>query len=417
MSLSTWVQLLRNSFCVLKSLLPTSNFFQQPLFTDSSFYPLTVTTAIELPIAFTQFLAVIFNVMCGYTDISDGRHDINRTTSWLDALDRAFLADSCLSKGAEYLIIRKGLESDRSKSRTRVVVGIFELIFGFAFLFLVLNSLHIVGPTHPKPLIDALISMEIGLAYILVIMWRSFTGKVTCTRRLARLSLFMKEIKSPTSSILLSGVLGAGFEITDLFEALLLLDGSYVPKWRGRKQIGCVGDVCVMKPLSIIEEIQAEFKNVSISLSKLTTIDVTGKGSIVGASVVLSLRKQEYEAHLQAPLELLYFILNFIAGYGYLLGILAYYVPETISTTPLIFTDLLQATINGTSPPHSWCKLMMFCLSHNDADWYGNLAGDVAWTIEPVVMLLNTPYIKFFSDLHFTESQVSIESKTVKKNK
>ena len=403
MSLSTWVQLLRNSFCVLKSLLPASSFFQKPYFTDSSFYPLTVTSCIELPIALTQFLAVIFNVSSGYANIIDGISDGNRAYKWLLALDRVFLSESSKFSGAEYLIIKHGLTTDRTQSRTRVVVGVLELIFGVAFLFLVLNSLHIVGPTHPKPLIDALISMEIGLAYILLIMWQSFTNKVKDFRRLSKLHASMRTLKGPTKANILTNALYSGFRIEELSEVLMALDGSYSPLWRSASQNSCVAGVCMIKPATLSAEIQAEFKNVSSILAKLTTADASGKGSIAGSSVALKLRKQGFEAQLQAPLELLYFILNFIAGYGYLLGILAFYVPEVASSSPSGMIDLLQNSISSTGRQHSWCKVLMFGLSHSDADWYGNLAGDIAWTVEPILVLLNKPLIRYLSNLEYSD--------------
>jgi hypothetical protein len=31
----------------------------------------------------------------------------------------------------------------------------------------------------------------------------------------------------------------------------------------------------------------------------------------------------------------------------------------------------------------------MFGLSHEAADWWGNLFGDIAWTVEPVLLLAN----------------------------
>lgn len=417
MSLSTWIQLLRNSFCVLKSLLPASSFFQKPYFTDSSFYPLTVTTCIELPIALTQFMAVLFNASSGYTNISDGRSDLNRITNWLLALDRVFLADSLKFSGAEYLIIKHGLTADRNQSRTRVIVGVFELIFAVAFLFLVLNSLHVVGPSHPKPLIDALISMEIGLAYILVIMWKSFADKVIGFRRLSRLHASISSLKAPTKANLLIGALDSGFKIEELYEALIALDGSYSPSWRAKSQNDCVGDVCTIKPSTVTAEIQAEFKNVSAILTKLTAADAaSNKGSILRSSVALSLRKQGFEAQLQAPLELIYFILNFIAGYGYLLGILAFYVPETVSSHPLGIVDFLLNTISSTGLNHSWCKVLMFGLSHSDADWYGNLAGDIAWTVEPIVLLLNKPLISYLSNLEYSDESRPV-TKITKKSK
>lgn len=68
-------------------------------------------------------------------------------------------------------------------------------------------------------------------------------------------------------------------------------------------------------------------------------------------------------------LDYVYLLLNAIAGYGYLLGIFAFYFPS-----------------------NNVCKLFMFGLSDEDGDWWGNLAGDSAWTIEPLLIILVEAY-------------------------
>jgi hypothetical protein len=189
MSLSLWVQFFRNLFCVGKSLLPASNFLQQIPFPHAQFYPLTLTTAVELLIAPTQFAAVIFNCRSGYFKLEATYPLLAVYRRWLRALDVATVTTTSPSfNHPAACIMRQGLEADLNAAFTAVVVGGFEVVFGVAFLFLVLNSLHIVGPTHPQPRIDALIAMEVGLAYILVLMWRAYTDKRRDGPRYARLA-------------------------------------------------------------------------------------------------------------------------------------------------------------------------------------------------------------------------------------
>ena len=199
MSLSTWVQLFRNFFCVCKSLLPSNNLFQKVFFPSSSFYPLTLTTGIELFIAPTQFAAVIFNVISGYQKLDVFYPKLHRYQQWMYALDRWFISNTAqaVTVGPAYCIMKQGLQHDLSDARVNVIVGIFEIIFGIAFLFLVMNSLHIVGPTHPKPLIDALIAMEIGLAYILVLMWKAYMNKCNDATRLMKLAKAIASLSPP----------------------------------------------------------------------------------------------------------------------------------------------------------------------------------------------------------------------------
>lgn len=408
MSLSTWVQLFRNLFCVFKSLLPQSNFFQQLHFRDSSFYPLTITTSIELLIAPTQFAAVIFNCSSGYTDITNGGRDRRRANLWLKNINKVFLSESFKSHSSEFLIIQQGLKSDRAASWRRIIIGYLELIFGFAFLFLVLNSLHIVGPTHPKPVIDALISMELGLAYILIVaMWPSFTEKVCDISRLSRLSDFAAGLTSKSPGAFLLGAMDSGFTEEELFMAFLSLDTTYSPKWR----TGGPDQLC---DKDLIAEIQKEFRIVASVFANLALTDNAGKATKINkSSLSEKLKKQKFEAQLQAPMELLYFTLNFIAGYGYMLGILAYYIRED---TPISSLGLQHYLLNILDS-NNWCKVLMFGLSHSDADWWGNLAGDMAWTVEPLVVLLQKPVTKFLVRLRFPDKPLSVKSSERKPKK
>jgi hypothetical protein len=410
MSISVWTQLFRNFFCVLKSVVPQENFIQKPLFADSSFYPLTLTSSIELLIAPTQFAAVILNFLSGFTAILNGKNDLDVANDWLSVLDRVLLSSGLELPGVAYLIVRQGLESDIAASKRKMFIGVLELIFGFAFIFLVLNSLHIVGPSHPKPLVDAVLSMEIGLAYILLIMWQSFTEKAKDSSRSKRLAAFIRGSRGQPLGTLLVGAIDSGFKGDDLFRALSLFE-AYKPLWRNKNPKQFVNKK-ITKNARIESEVRIELINVTVVLNKLSAMDV--KGSDIHAAnrikLALVLDRQAYVGSLQAPIELLYFILNFVAGYGYLLGILAFYIPEVTHKVPLGVSNLIANIITGD---YSWCKVLMFGMTHGDADWWGNLAGDFAWTLEPIIIIVSKPVLTYLVDLKFStdfSSSASINS-------
>ena len=64
--------------------------------------------------------------------------------------------------------------------------------------------------------------------------------------------------------------------------------------------------------------------------------------------------------------EFVFFVLNLVAFYGYLMGILVFYFDEQDEAY--------------------WLRKMKFHLPHEHADWHGNFAGDLMWTIEPLVV-------------------------------
>lgn len=131
------------------------------------------TLYIEYLIAPTQFLAFIFNVQSGYTNVRKGILQIRRYNQWLYIIDKLAVTgyDRRGAVGPEiYTICRNAILGDRQEARVGTFVGLLEIIFGVAFLFLVANTLHINTQNWPKPCIDALLAMEIGLLYILLLV-------------------------------------------------------------------------------------------------------------------------------------------------------------------------------------------------------------------------------------------------------
>jgi len=77
-------------------------------------------------------------------------------------------------------------------------------------------------------------------------------------------------------------------------------------------------------------------------------------------------------ARINLPITLLLLVLNFAATYGYLLGILSYYREADDLTTK-----------------------MHFGLPMTGA--YGDLVGDMAWTIEPIILLAAKPMVDSYA--------------------
>ena len=61
-----------------------------------------------------------------------------------------------------------------------------------------------------------------------------------------------------------------------------------------------------------------------------------------------------------------YLLLNFAAFYGYLIGILVYYLP------------------NGSS---AFADAIKLGAADGNADWWGNFVGDLCWTVEPALII------------------------------
>ena len=131
------------------------------------------TIYIEYLIAPTQLLAFIYNVHSGYTNVRKGILQIRRYNQWLYTIDKLSVTgyDRRATIGPEiYTICRNAILGDRQEARVGALVGLLEIVFGVAFLFLVANTLHINTDNWPKPCIDALLTMEIGLLCVLMLV-------------------------------------------------------------------------------------------------------------------------------------------------------------------------------------------------------------------------------------------------------
>jgi hypothetical protein len=92
--------------------------------------------------------------------------------------------------------------------------------------------------------------------------------------------------------------------------------------------------------------------------------------------------------------EFLYFVLNFVAFYGYLMAIITFYYPD----------DDFQPT---------WVTQMKFGYDNNFADWSGNFAGDLMWTIEPMLILASPFYFSYMQPVVVASSKTaSTKTKT-----
>ena len=349
------VQFIRNFSCVLKSLLPQSSSLQLRHVLPISLAASGGYSILELIIALTQFLAVLFNLYYGTNDLLNGLRDTTKLKKWITAIDSFALSENAINISGfvslqTYYVTRQFIEKEKKSKEYQLIVGIWQIIFGISFIFLTLNTLRMVTP---KPVIDALIAMEIGLAYILVYMWDGFLEKTRVAGRQYYLATKVGAIDNITkSSVLLTYMQEGGYDTNNIHKSVLVLEDSFHPQWRND----------LLEPELSREILVSTFKSVSSLLDNLVEIKKKEDDS-----VKQSLLKKAEGTYCLALLDLVYFLLNFIAGHGYLMGILAFYLPTSTNY---------------------FLKIIFLGLSHSDADWYGNFAGDLAWTIEPVLILL-----------------------------
>jgi len=347
------IQLMRNALCCIKDLqLFSGTFLYDPTLVSSSFpAPMNKTTPLELCISSLQLYAC-FSCMSSGLDLLTN-HGINK-------LRRIVRLASMRTKSSEAhdQIINNSLNAEAVAAAKMTGVGYCTFIIGVAFFWLFANSLHITetGWIGGLPfLIHALSAMEIALIPLLYLM-------ITDGLYSIRKSSVMKKLAIHISTHTNFGE-KLTFETFCILQTVSLQQKPWVPFWVKYYRLSLEEEKMLTKEA---ETVQASLKLLSSEETKKSMKDISDK-----------LKQEAKMLQWVGYRSFLYFILNFIAFYGYLLGILVYYMTssedETSSTTPY-FTLLLL----GMSP--------------TDADWHGNFIGDLMWTVEPII-IIGSPYI------------------------
>mmetsp|Transcript_15528 Transcript_15528/g.22621 ORF Transcript_15528/g.22621 Transcript_15528/m.22621 type:complete len:170 (-) Transcript_15528:39-548(-) len=114
-------------------------------------------------------------------------------------------------------------------------------------------------------------------------------------------------------------------------------------------------------------------KAVAKALERNVKLSLSGDAAIVNASKAAEMEEAAQVSYLEGYREYAYFVFNFIAFYGYLLGVVVYYFDADENQPAAV-------------------RQLKLGYSNDDADWGGNFAGDFMWTVEPIVILLS-PFI------------------------
>lgn len=373
--IALWVQFFRNFFCVLKSIASISG-AGLPIYlvilnnrihqTDYGLIS-TKTTVVEYIIATLQFLGIVFNFVNGVKGLRHGYYSYLKNKKYLYLLNRLSLENKY--KSCYFTIVGNQLNSDINSSIHEITGGFFQLVIATGFFFLTCNSLHIVGPNHPKPVIDALIGQEIALLYFLGRMTKGYFKCISNYTEYHEVASLMdnlnKNYEGISDSNLLRFLFGYGFGTERLFEALASIKPNYSVLSEYIHHDENLVEIDHQMTNLLIKELQA-----TESLVAYITKATDERAKEFRGNCMLSLKIKSVDSLANSSLEFMYLILNFMAGYGYMMGILAYYFPIS----------------NGATLP-LWLQVLFLGLSPARADWWGNLVGDVAWTIEPIIML------------------------------
>jgi len=251
-------------------------------------------------------------------------------------------------------LVMQSLNEERINSVKSMFVGVLVTAIGICFFWLFANSFHVTETSWIgglPGLIHALTVMEVALVPLLVYMLMDGIAHIARASRIEYLAQILTRCQQTTKGVP-SCVLNK-----ETYSQVL----KWTPFWEG-----LAGPTRKDDDLkSLHEEITAVTQELERWTEKNDS-DHDGGLLLLLRDTATRLQTESKKTNMEGYCEFVYFWLNGIAFYGYLLGILCYYTDE-----------------NDQSVLHS-LKLGM---SHDAADWHGNFAGDLMWTIEPLVVL------------------------------
>lgn len=401
------IALIRNGACNVRTLTPI---LQESIGGGSSL------SRINLIIGVSQGAATVLGSWKGVKMVKDGYGSMRRLRHWQQAVNE-------MGPSPEKDVMAAGVSAEMAASATMIISGLLEYAVALGFFVLSTSTLGYLD--NVDLVIFALLVMNIALLFFLYQMWMGYNGALKEAEKKSKLAALMDEADFSDDGkaimVLMTCFYDAGYGMGSLHEAIVAVDPAYKAVYAtpgaDAKLVEVESDaietllseLCLQVPMgesTIFNDVQSpkpkttsrsprgRSKSPARSSSKSPRARSTSKGptpkkraasrsratskpaaspggTVTKAKVARSvaaygLRRQAVEASSSATLELVYFILNTIAFYGYSLCILAFYF-ETSN--------------------ESWHNALKFGMSHDDSDWWGNLAGDVAWTIEPAIAL------------------------------
>jgi len=222
--------------------------------------------------------------------------------------------------------------------------------------FLTANSLHAHPANHPVPLITALAAMEVVMLYFLYSMIRGVISLRQTSISAGKLAKFLQ--KNPGSAAgLLEKAVQAGFDSG--LSLLKVVSPQLNLKW------------------DLDSKLQGNVDLANEALNGLVrNPDGTGPEKDM-TSLRLTLQATADTSAYEAKWALGYLMLNLVAFWGYLVGPLTFFVRPDHVLSKFTLVNIAAARFSG--------------LDDMDNMWWGVLFGDIAWTIEPVLIMFVKP--------------------------
>jgi hypothetical protein len=343
------VQLYRNGICCIKDLgLFPSSFLWDRSYT-ATYYdfpePLNKTTPMEALISLGQAYAFFSTTQQGWKMMTHSYGKIGRINGLMDVRGPV--------KSEADRLVNASLIKEMKFAIRSLFIGVNVFFIGLAFFWLVGNSWHVsetdwIGGV--QAVIHALTVMEVCLLPLLYYMWKDAGEQFAKASRMELLAEKMKKGTLKQEDMGLSS-----------FETL----SGWVPFWDAG--VGLFQGFDTTKEEKLMEQEAAKVQATLKALVGKKGDDKKSDGE--RESKASDLLAGVARTRLEGYREYLYFVMNCVAFYGYLVGIVVYYWEDELKQPAWVQQGLLLG------------------MNNTHADWHGNFAGDLMWTIEPIIIL------------------------------
>lgn len=286
-------------------------------------------------------------------------------------------------KNQTYRIISQSLLSEANSAFQNAIVGLCTITTGFSFFWLAANSIHItetgwIGGI--STLIHSLILMEIALFVLLYYMIKNGNKKIKLSNKMKIIVMKIKESGRFDNSNIID---------CDCFN-WLQSQKIFLPFWTSSRGKGNKDN----NERSEEKKYKQIMKYITTTLFTFTRKHKTNEDNFVKAfgqtpeEISTRLLDEAKVNKWKGLCDFIYFFLNFIAFYGYLMPIICYYIYAEDKNKKKIL---------------SYFTFGYPCIQ---AEWVGNFVGDLMWTIEPLVMLFS-PFVFSTFTSHISKHKIN----------
>jgi len=406
MSLDAIVQFIRNFLCTLKNLqIFRRTFLYDPTLLRQYYRfpkPLDQTTLLEFGISLSQLYAVVSAVQGGFTMMlqSAGKLETVQRLLLYSIQQRSQQRNNKKNNSPQEATdlddlswhwIQQSLHREGQMALRSIFVGFNVFCIGVSFTWLFANSWHITSTDWIgglAGLIHALIVMEVCLLPLLWYMIKDASTQLQKSKHSLDLANRLVDSKSTiTKDDITIHVLTellrdeeSGDPWTPFWDA-----GSTPSWWWLHGKTPSVGDVAMEDV-----KLQMERARVKALLQQLLVDSTSRKSSVsqVYKDYAEILTYSAKMAKAEGYREYVYLLINWIAFYGYFLGILAYYYGDDVYETTEQIKRRRGRKLVDLDPNADWhmveqkqptiVRYLKFGMENDLADWRGNFAGDVS---------------------------------------